>query len=227
MPTIRTCYACRSPATTREHAPPRALFPKQKDLPAGSDLRKNLISVPSCDVHNSQTSKDDEYLMWILSVALQGNKTKQDHFESKAMRAYCRLPETFFGLLENLTPVQLEDAEGIRHTSAAFTVDVSRFDRCMWKIAVAIFHFETGTAWLGGYRVFSDAFVEILGPNAACQNQVRHEVVGKMYEAFGSQPAKGSNPEVFTYRLETSHDKAAVLLSFYEGIRIVVLLSDA
>ncbi len=227
MPNLVRCYACEFQATTREHAPPRALFPEQKDLPPGVDLRKELIVVPSCDRHNSQTSKDDEYLMWILSLPLQGNKTKQDHFETKAMRAYRRRPDTFFGLLENLTPVQLEDSEGVRQDAAAFMVDIPRFDRCMWKIAVAIFHVETGERWLGGYRVFSDAFVEMVGPDAARQNEVRHQVVGKMYEAFGSLPAKGSNPEVFTYRFVMSSNKAAVLLSFYDGIRVVVLLSDA
>lgn len=226
MPTSITCYACESQATTREHAPPRALFPEQKDLTPGVDLRKDLIVVPSCDKHNSQTSTDDEYLMWILSLPLQGNKTKQDHFKSKAMRAYRRRPDTFFGLLENLTPIQLEDAQGVRHDSAAFMVDIPRFDRCMWKIAVAIFYFETATKWLGGYRVFSDACVEMVGPDAARQNEVRYEVVGQMYEAFGSLPAKGSNPEVFTYRLVISSNKAAILLSFYDGIRVVVLLSD-
>ena len=59
-----TCYMCTSAATSVEHVPPRCLFPEQKDLPIGVDLRKQLITVPSCDIHNSRKSKDDEYLFY-------------------------------------------------------------------------------------------------------------------------------------------------------------------
>jgi hypothetical protein len=96
------------------------------------------------------------------------------------MRAYQRRPETFFGLLDDITPIQIEDFNGSVHDSAAFKVDLSRFNRCMWRMAIAIYHFETNKKWLGGYRVFSDAFVELVGPDSERQNQVRVDVVGRM-----------------------------------------------
>jgi hypothetical protein len=56
------CYYCNEIATTKEHTPPKCFFPKKKDLPSGSpDYRKNLITVPSCEKHNTGRSKDDEY----------------------------------------------------------------------------------------------------------------------------------------------------------------------
>ena len=58
MPILETCYMCDSIATTREHVPPKCLFPEKKDI--GDDIyRQNLITVPSCDKHN--TSKSQEY----------------------------------------------------------------------------------------------------------------------------------------------------------------------
>ena len=59
-----TCYMCSAPKTSVEHVPPKGLFPKSKDLPAGMNLRKQLITVPACDLHNTEKSHDDEYLMY-------------------------------------------------------------------------------------------------------------------------------------------------------------------
>lgn len=53
---------CDQPATSREHVPPACLFPEEKDIRT-SLFRNNLITVPSCDLHNSKKSTDDEFLM--------------------------------------------------------------------------------------------------------------------------------------------------------------------
>src|SRR5207249_7535044 len=56
------CYMCDRQATSHEHVPPKCIFPERKDTD-GQDLRAQLITVPSCDIHNSKKSKDDESLM--------------------------------------------------------------------------------------------------------------------------------------------------------------------
>lgn len=63
---VTHCYMCEATATSVEHVPPRCLFPEQKDLPSGVNLRKQLITVPSCEAHNTSKSKDDEYLLYAL-----------------------------------------------------------------------------------------------------------------------------------------------------------------
>jgi len=62
-----TCYMCDALATTKEHIPPKALFLKQKDLLREFSLRKELITVPSCEEHNNNKSKDDEYFVYLLA----------------------------------------------------------------------------------------------------------------------------------------------------------------
>lgn len=57
---VRQCYMCEKPASTVEHVPPKCIFPEQKDSLGGQDLRKQLITVPACDVHNTKKSRDDE-----------------------------------------------------------------------------------------------------------------------------------------------------------------------
>lgn len=53
-----TCYMCDLSATSVEHVPPKCMFPEFKD--AKVDLRRKLITVPSCDDHNAKKSRDDE-----------------------------------------------------------------------------------------------------------------------------------------------------------------------
>jgi len=87
-----TCYFCGTAATSTEHVPPACLFPEKKDLHDDVNYRKNLITVPSCDEHNSHKSKDDEYIQLILVNGYFDNKAGQDHFNSKTVRAMSRRP---------------------------------------------------------------------------------------------------------------------------------------
>src|SRR4030081_910056 len=66
------CYMCAARATSREHVPPRNLFPEAREN-GGVDYRLNLITVPSCDVHNSAKSDDDEFLMVSLAGIFGSN----------------------------------------------------------------------------------------------------------------------------------------------------------
>src|SRR5438309_918942 len=54
------CVYCRRPATTKDHVPPRSLFP------AGVQL----ITVPCCEECRKIQSKDDEYIRLALVTRL-------------------------------------------------------------------------------------------------------------------------------------------------------------
>ncbi|MGC6777365.1 hypothetical protein ACP0IR_02510 [Pseudomonas aeruginosa] len=83
-----TCYMCQEPPTSVEHVPPKCLFPEKKDI--GEDLRKSLITVPSCDKHNGQKSKDDEFLMISLAGIIGNNSIGYQHYTGKIHRALKR-----------------------------------------------------------------------------------------------------------------------------------------
>lgn len=61
------CYFCGNPDVSDEHVPPQCFFP--------DDRRNALISVRSCDEHNSNKSKDDEYFrgVFLSSNLVDGN----------------------------------------------------------------------------------------------------------------------------------------------------------
>ena len=63
---------CSQIATSKEHVPPVCLFPEEKDIKT-SIFRNNLITVPSCELHNSKKSKDDEFLVACLAGIVGNN----------------------------------------------------------------------------------------------------------------------------------------------------------
>ena len=61
---MQTRYACRSAATTSEHIPPKMHLSRAVRMPlGGADLRRNLITVPSCEEHNLRKSGDARVLL--------------------------------------------------------------------------------------------------------------------------------------------------------------------
>jgi hypothetical protein len=85
------CYACEAPATNREHAPPLCFYPKAKDLSAGApDLRRNLITVPSCDDHNNPKSQDDEYTACAIVLNAEGSGLALESLASRWIRVLLR-----------------------------------------------------------------------------------------------------------------------------------------
>ncbi len=53
------CAYCGQPATSRDHVPPKCIFPSG---------RENLITVPACSLHNMHRSKLDELLLQFLGL---------------------------------------------------------------------------------------------------------------------------------------------------------------
>ena len=58
---------------SREHVPPFCFFPDGKGKNGAAKYRKNLIRVPSCDLHNTRKSHDDFYAAFHLAGTIRGN----------------------------------------------------------------------------------------------------------------------------------------------------------
>lgn len=218
-----TCYACDAPKVSREHAPPKCLFPEQDDLPRGKDLRRNLIRVPSCDEHNLEKSTDDEFLMWVFSVQSLGNQYRQLSFHTKAIRAFRERPNSLLALLENPKPVTLLAADGRLLRSASFEIDFLRFRRCMAQIAKALYFEETRRKWRSDCYVYSNLFQAMRGAGSQGLNESHHEAVSIAETAMAQLPCKGQNPEVFSYRFSAHRaDLMVLLMTFYEEIKVLV-----
>ncbi len=69
---MATCYMCDQEKTSVDHAPPKGFFP--------NGLRDQLITVPACQLHNEDSSSDDEYTRNIITMLITNNQTAIDHF---------------------------------------------------------------------------------------------------------------------------------------------------
>ena len=104
---MSTCYMCDAPATSREHVPPKCIFPDD------AQFRINLITVPSCDVHNLKKSNDDELLRHVLAYAPGNNHLALHIVEQNVMPAFDRRPRLIDTFLPNLTPLQIGNKETV------------------------------------------------------------------------------------------------------------------
>jgi hypothetical protein len=222
----QTCYMCERVATSKEHVPPKCIFPELKDLPVGFDFRKNLISVPSCDLHNSAKSSDDEFFLFIVSMQYYGNFYKNVHFESKVMRAFNRSPDRFISMMEDLTPVECTGLDGEKFESAMFKVDLERFDKVAHHLACGIYHHHFGKKWLGK----SNTLTNIFGTNgniSSPENRFIASQTTKVSTSFVGLPSHGENQEIFQYQIYSRNEDAhALRFEFFEGAEIFVVLGQ-
>ena len=224
---MKTCYMCDSPVTSREHVPPKCIFPEKKDLPRNFDFRKNLISVPSCDKHNSHKSKDDEYLMFVLSTGFYGNSHKDRHFQSKILRAFKRKPYVFSSFMKDLTPVYLKDKDGNVSESATYKVDKIRFNSIFHQMACGIYYYHYKKKWLGNSESFNNVLMEFSAENSPEINNNIHNVAKQTSDAFSHITSVGENEEIFKYRIISGEkDQHAIHMVFYQGIEVTVMLSN-
>ena len=64
---MQACYLCGGEATTRDHIPPKGLFPAPRTA--------NLITVPACSTCNQRASLDDGYLRLVLTTGSSDSRT--------------------------------------------------------------------------------------------------------------------------------------------------------
>jgi len=214
---VDTCYFCESPATSNEHVPPACLFPEVKDLNDGIDYRKNLITVPSCNVHNSNKSKDDEYIQLVLINGYFNNKAGQKHFNSKIIRAMTRRPSLLAALYENSDPVTVEGAPTV-----AVTVDRVRFDSAFERVVQGLCVKSYGERWPKEIEIHTPVLLAMDEPDS---DKVNSLVVGLCKSVIGhlnGMEKRGDNPEIFWFQLLIDKDKDRLLcrMVFYGGFDV-------
>lgn len=196
------CYMCDNESTSVEHTPPRSFFP--------TNMRTNLITVPACQTHNEDTSKDDEYVRNIITMSIENNQTSIDHFFDKSSRSFQRSP----GLAANVRN-SLKDASFYKLDAKSFQIDRPRFDRTIRKIAYALFYKEYGYTW---ERLLAAT------TNQLKMSDMTNDHLGEIFETLSDDlnelQFKGENPLVFKYAFIDfgvgEFDKALFMM-FYEG----------
>jgi hypothetical protein len=203
---------CEKPATGFEHVPPKSLFPR------GGEYRKHLITVPSCDAHNSSKSKDDEYLRHVVVSAPGANEFALKVADEALIPSFERRPHIMKTFLDKVRLVAIGTAE-----TAAFQIDIRRFERAIDAIARGLYFCETGK------KLFSET--QIIWGALFTPDLSKTPFFDFIRNTEQRTPAryKGSNPEIFRYALDLFHDGREGLcrMQFYEGHPVYVVWDAA
>lgn len=217
-----TCYMCNSAATSDEHAPPKCIFPARKDTPSGTDYRKNLITVPSCDAHNSFKSHDDEYLLHVLAASYTSSNVGLTQFITKSARAFAKSPAKASSLIRRSAQVQLQRAgDSTWEDGLQVIVEAERLDLVLGNCARALYFYETGRKLVGplkvitGFTMYNDPTVQANVTNGLAATE----------SFFADLTAKGENPDVFKYKFAEGEIRVLFLMHFYSHSEVIVSLN--
>lgn len=218
------CYSCTAPAVSREHVPPRCLFPESRDVANSANLRVNLITVPACAEHNLCKSGDDEYFLYVLSTSITSNTIARNQVKTKLTRAIARRPTLAMSLLEGSENCKVRDsATGKIHSAAQCNLNGARFRRSLELIANGIFYHHFGSRWDGALQVHAD-FIDFPNElNAAAIQNDRLVITECADKIFKTEQRYGLNPDVFFYQVHEPRDGLRCLLRlvFYDNSRAI------
>lgn len=223
-----TCYFCGAPETSREHVPPKSLFPQAKDTSDGVSYRDNPITVPSCHAHNEAKSDDDEYLFVVLTLSILNNPVGSTQAKTKVLRALEKKPGLAQKYFAQHMPVEVEDVQtGKREKTVAIRLDGARIDSALEHITRGIYFHHHQRVWLGTVKCFSEFQMSMDSDNPVETNERYEDIRQRADELFSTAARHGANPDVFFYQLAEDtgpNGELIIRMSFYEGTRATAIL---
>ena len=135
----KQCAYCGEPATTRDHIPPKRLFPKP--------LPSDLMTVPACAIHNHEASDDDEYFIWAVTmsekaVGSQANAARQQRLAPPGSPRRRRMAKR---LMSQASWVNVVTPSGLYlRRAVGFNIDQERVGSVLTRILRGLYFKELG-----------------------------------------------------------------------------------
>jgi hypothetical protein len=218
---MKTCYYCGEKATSKEHVPPRCVFPKDK---SHKNYRQNLITVYSCDKHNLEKSNDDEYLLVILLFNINANDIPYDYFNDKIDRLIKLKAKTLGKFFKNPQKVLVRDPRnGLIVPTSAFKIDVERYDRILKQISIGLYYYTYKQLFIGNIEVVLN------GAWFGNRNDLNSEMLklDKIFDmALDDEPFFGENSEVFKYKFIKDQNDIFLRIVFYERNKVLIRMNE-
>lgn len=214
---------CDVPATSREHVPSQCFFPEKKDVGRDKEYRRNLLTVPSCDLHNSEKSKDDEYLQFVITSHFENNPIAQKQFSTKIMRAVKRKP-SMYGFIKDNFPITVNG-----QPSLAYTIDRDRFDKELDHIARALYYLHHQSRLNLPIVTHTPDLFLVNQPTAENANRRMQEIDKTVVDTLETQLIHGENKEIFQYQFFDFAEipSFVVRMVFYDGFVVIAYASPS
>lgn len=211
------CYCDQRAGTTKDHVPPRNLFPE----PRPSDL----ITVPACEVcHSDAWSKNDEYFR--LKVCLSeevGGHPQAQKVADKALRSLLRPQASGFRaqMKKDTKKMWIRSPGGIMRQALTYEVDPDRIDSTIERVTRGLHFHERGQ------RLSVDARIEIFSRVRRYPADVLKVLRRDIEKPLVTLPAKVIGDGVFSYRCffkqKEDVEEAAWGFTFYGGMPFLVI----
>lgn len=196
------CYACNQPATTKEHAPPKGFFPQGR--------RRNLMTVPSCSIHNCDNARDVEYVRNAIASLAGLNETGEFLFDT-AKRSFGYSPALFRQTFQSFVVRSREEEVG------TYRLDLKRVDAVMTAVVQALHYHDQHQKW-GRWRVFV--------PSLRSESSLTHkgsdgfDAVRDLLSRIPYVDRPTAEPEVFMYGSHALDWGWIYRLAFYGGFLV-------
>ncbi|WAU77348.1 hypothetical protein [Acinetobacter sp. TR3] len=217
---MKTCYMCASPQTSDEHVPPKCIFPEKKDSPDAKDYRKGLIKVPSCNIHNSAKSKEDEFFLMYMAAIFTTSEAASIHQNTKLIRILERKPHVWIELVKNSKPVQIIDEKGVKHQTCEFYLDPIRVSSQFDHIARGIHFYHFQEKWLNNISVH---YLNGLKTDNQNINKANSEIAFVLEATFSDKEKHGQNQEVFYYQVMQDSSIKLIRAMFFEKVEVIFI----
>lgn len=206
------CVYCGAPSTTKDHVPPKCLFPKPRP--------NNLVTVPCCSSCNSQASLDDQY----FKIMMASRREAQEHPASAALLATLR--ERFANpksrglvtmILNGLHRAEVRSSAGlVIDQGIAYEVDKSRLDAVASRTTKGLFYYERGYSLPSSHAVSSFTDPDL--------GRVEEDVMLNVAKVIAATEPKVLGGGIFSYRvhfLPSDPDSSFWFYRFFEAIPII------
>ena len=198
----KTCYMCDRIATSKEHVPPKCLFPKGGER----------ITVPSCDLHNGKKSDDDEYLMLFLTRIFGVNAVATEIANTKVYRALQRKEIDFDKKQVLIDPLIFKSIFRRNDIVKVGKVNIERFLSCLDKIALGVYFAEYDKKFEGS--------LDALGTNFLFGNPLVPDINKHCEKWFVNEEIRRTRlveSAVFDYGFSQTEHGVALKITFYEN----------
>ena len=213
------CYACRKPATGMEHIPPRAFFPRGEGL--------QLKTIPSCNEHNNQKSKDDQYVLAHICINASLGENQAKAIFKRSIASHLKRSRAFREIL-------VAGSETSNDGKRRYKVDMSRFDNFFNHLAAGLFFDRYGKQLNHStHRVgheYLDFYDGVL--NGKLKTGCIQSIVKKLFSEFKDKvveyEADKIDEVVYAYRImETYGPDSSITIyhTFYGVFNVITFLT--
>lgn len=197
------------------------MFPERKDA-SGLDHRMNLITVPSCDEHNLEKSKEDEFLMACITPLVGNNSLGYAQTQTKLRRAVSRTDGRLLdAAMTDAKQTELATPHGVQLPARLGKADMPRLCRALEHVARGLYFHATRSRFIGkcvvmpGFVCFAnDAELELI-KELARQMSILERTGWREF---------GANRDVFyaTIGLEDQYGLIPMLMVFFGQAEVFV-----